>query len=151
MKKLVSETRNVIIAILVVNLLAFSGIVYETGYFEDGELDTSTIVTAKIIIQFKNLGDNDTKIFNGITTSEATPYGVLIAASKNSYSVTASTHSVYGLYIKSIDGWGDCNECQNEDGYFWIYSVNNESGDLAANRKIINDNDIIEWIYTSEY
>ena len=146
-----SETRNVIIAILVVNLLAFSGIVYETGYFDDEILDTSTIVTANIIIKFKNLGDNDTKIFDDITTTEATPYGILIAASENSYSVTASTYSVYGLYITSIAGWGDCDECQKEDGHFWLYSVNNESGDVAANRKIINDNDLVEWLYTNEY
>lgn len=146
-----SETRNVILAILVVNLLAFGGIIYETGYFEDRELDTSTIVTANLIIKFKNLGDNDTKIFEDLTTSEATAYGLLIAASENSYSVGATTDSVYGLYINSIDGWGDCNGCQSEDGYFWLYSVNNESGDIAANRKVINDNDIIEWHYTDEY
>ncbi len=48
-----SETRNVIIAILVVNLLAFGGIIYETGYFEEGDIDTSTIVTANIILKYK--------------------------------------------------------------------------------------------------
>ena len=31
------------------------------------------------------------------------------------------------------------------------YSVNDESGDVAANRKVINDNDVVEWLYTDEY
>ena len=146
-----SETRNVIIAILVVNLLAFGGIIYETGYFEEGDIDTSTIVTANIILKYKNLGENHTKMFNDTTTSEATAYGLLIASSEKSYSVTSSTHSVYGLYITSIDGWGDCSNCESEEGYFWTYSVNDESGDVAANRKVINDNDVVEWLYTDEY
>ena len=52
-----SEVRNVIIAVLIVNSLAIGGILYEIGYFDEDELDISTIVTAKLVIKFKNLGE----------------------------------------------------------------------------------------------
>jgi len=48
-----SEVRNVIIAVLIVNSLAIGGILYEIGYFDEDESDVSTIVTAKLVIKFK--------------------------------------------------------------------------------------------------
>ena len=56
------------------NSLAIGGILYEIGYFDEDELDISTIVTAKLVIKFKNLGENDTLTFESITTSESTAY-----------------------------------------------------------------------------
>ena len=74
-----SETGNVIIAIVVVNLLAIGGIFYGLNSNEE-ELDTSTIVTAKLVITFGNLDGNSTMTFDSVTTSESTVYGLLLAA-----------------------------------------------------------------------
>ena len=147
-----SEVRNVIIAVLIVNSLAIGGILYEIGYFDEDELDVSTIVTAKLVIKFKNLGENDTLTFESITTSESTAYGILLGGQpQGSYSVTATTHYEFGLFVESIAGWGTCGSCQNEDGFYWLYSVNDNNGDAAANRKVISDGDVVEWNYTDEY
>jgi len=147
-----SEGRNVIIAVLIVNSLAIGGILYEIGYFDEDELDVSTIVTAELVIKFKNLGENDTLTFESITTSESTAYGILLGGqTQSNYSVTATTHYEFGLFVESIAGWGTCGSCQNEDGFYWLYSVNDNNGDIAANRKVISDGDVVEWNYTNEY
>ena len=48
-----SEVKNVIIAVLIVNSLATGGILYEIGYFDEDELDESAIVTAKLVIKLR--------------------------------------------------------------------------------------------------
>ena len=147
-----SETRNVLIAVLIVNSLAIGGVLYEIDYFDEGDLDISTIVTAKLVIKFTNLGENDRLTFETVTTSESTAYGILLRAqTEGSYSITATTHYELGLFVESIAGWGTCGSCQNEDGFYWLYYVNNNDGDVAANRKIISDGDLVEWNYTNEY
>ena len=98
------------------------------------------------------MDDNRTMTFESVTTSESTVYGLLLAAqTQGNYSVSATTHYQFGLFIESIAGWGNCGGCQNEDGYWWTYFVNGESGQVAANRQIVNDGDNIEWLYTNEY
>ena len=147
-----NETRNVIIAVLIVNCLAIGGILHETGYFDEDEANGIAIVTAKLTIQFKNLGENDTLVFDTVTTSESTAYGILLGAqAEGSYSVTATTHYEFGLFVESIAGWGTCGNCQNEDGFYWLYSVNDDNGEVAANRRVINDGDVVAWKYTDEY
>ena len=146
-----SETGNVILAIVVINVLAIGGIFYGLNSDEES-LDTSTIITAKLVIGFGNLNDNTTMIFESVTTSESTAYGLLLAAqTQGNYSVTATTDYQWGLFIESIANWGNCGDCQNEDGYWWTYFVNDESGQVAANRQIVNNGDTIEWLYTNEY
>lgn len=146
-----NETGNVILAIVVVNVLAIGGIFYDLNSNEE-DLDTSTIITAKLIIGFGNLDENSTMTFESVTTSESTAYGILLAAqTQANYSVTATTHYQWGLFIESIGNWGNCGGCQNEDGYWWTYFVNDESGQVAANRQIVNNGDTIEWLYTNEY
>ena len=146
-----SETGNVILAIVVVNILAIGGIFYGLNSDEEN-LNISTTITAKLVIGFGNLDDNSTMIFESVTTSESTVYGLLLAAqTQGNYSVSATTHYQFGLFIESIAGWGNCGGCQNEDGYWWTYFVNGESGQVAANRQIVNDGDNIEWLYTNEY
>ena len=147
-----SEVKNVIIAVLIVNCLAIGGMLYEIGYFDEDELDVSTNVNAKLVIKFKNLGENETLIFENVTTSESTAYGILLGGqAQGSYSVTATTHYEFGLFVESIAGWGTCGNCQDEDGFYWLYSVNDNNGDVAANRKVISDGDVVGWNYTDEY
>ena len=62
--------KNTIIAIVIINSLAITGIFYEIGYFDDAEVDNSTLVTASLKIEFKNLSDNETMSYDLVTTSE---------------------------------------------------------------------------------
>ena len=69
---------NIFIAVALINIVVIAGIVNELGLGDD-EVDTSTIVTAKLSIYYKNAGDNDTLIFESLTTSESTVFGLLMA------------------------------------------------------------------------
>ena len=83
--------KNTIIAIVIINALAIAGIFYEIGYFDEVEVDNSTLVTASLKIEFDNLDDNETMVFNLVTTSESTAYGILMAAkNEGMYKVTVS-------------------------------------------------------------
>ena len=140
--------KNTIIAIVIINTLAITGIFYEIGYFDEAEVDNSTLVTASLKIEFDNLDDNETMVFNLVTTSESTAYGILMAAkNEEMYKVTVSQTN-NGIIVESIDNWGSCEGCQSEQGYTWKYTVNDVPSDTAANRKVINDGDTIHWIYS---
>ena len=140
--------KNTIIAIVIINALAIAGIFYEIGYFDEAEVDNSTLVTASLKIEFDNLDDNETMAFNLITTSESTAYGILMSAkTEGMYDVTVSQTN-NGIIVESINNWGSCEGCQSEQGYTWKYTVNDVPSDTAANRKVINDGDTINWIYS---
>jgi len=131
-----------------VNLIAVTGIFYEINYFDEAEVDTSTFVTASLTIKFDNLDDNETKIFDLITTSESTAYGILMAAkNEGQYAVTISQTN-NGLLVESIANWGNCDDCQKEEGYIWKYTINNLPSETAANRKVIENGDEVNWIYS---
>ena len=70
----------------------------------------------------------------------------MAAKNEGMYEVTVSQTN-NGIIVESIDNWGRCEGCQSEQGYTWKYTVNDVSGDTAANRKVINDADTIHWIY----
>ena len=140
--------KNTIIAIVIINALAIAGIFYEIGYFDEADVDNSTLVTASLKIEYNNLDDNETMVFNLVTTSESTAYGILMAAKNEGMYMVTVSQTNNGIIVESIDNWGSCEGCQSEQGYTWKYTVNDVPSDTAANRKIINDGDTIHWIYS---
>ena len=139
---------NIFIAVALINIVVVAGIVNELG-FGNEEVDTSTIVTAKLTISYSNAGDNDTLIFESITTTESTVFGLLMAASNEGNYDIVTTNDGQGLTVNQIF-INDCEECQEEEGYGWQYTLNGFYSDIPANRNIIEDGDVIEWIYTDE-
>ena len=92
--------------------------------------------------------DNETMVFNLVTTSESTAYGILMAAKNEGMYMVTVSQTNNGIIVESIDNWGSCEGCQSEQGYTWKYTVNDVPSDTAANRKVINDGDTIHWIYS---
>ena len=140
--------KNTIIAIVIINALAIAGIFYEIGYFDEADVDNSSLVTASLKIEFDYLDDNETMVFNLVTTSESTAYGILMAAKNEGMYMVTVSQTNNGIIVESIDNWGSCEGCQSEQGYTWKYTVNDVPSDTAANRKVINDGDTIHWIYS---
>jgi len=48
----------------------------------------------------------------------------------------------FGIFIKSIDGK------ENSNDMAWIYFVNGESGQVAADNMVVKPGDVVEWKYT---
>ncbi len=148
MKIVTMSKTKILIAVVIINLIIFAGIFNELGDSSD-DVDTSTIITAKLIINYTNAGDNATKIFESVTTSESTVFGLLMAVSIEEGYQVKTENSGQGLTVTSIN-IPDCEECEEEEDFSWQYTVNGFYSDIAANRNIIKNNDIIEWIYTDE-
>ena len=148
MRQLVMSKTNIFIAVALINIVVVAGIVNELGLGDD-EVDTSTIVTAKLSIYYKNAGDNDTLIFESLTTSESTVFGLLMAGTDQGNYEVMTTNDGQGVSVTDIIIEG-CDSCQKEEGYSLQYTLNGFYSNVAANRNIISNNDIIEWIYTDE-
>ena len=142
-----SKTK-VFLAVAFINIIVIAGIIQELGINND-EVDTSTIVTASLTINYSNAGDNDTLIFETITTTESTVFGLLMAGSSEGNYEVHTTNDGQGVTVTSIiiDG---CENCQEEEGYSWQYTLNGFYTDVPANRNIISNGDVIEWIYTDD-
>jgi len=100
--------------------------------------ETLDEITATIIIDF---GNETTKTYE-IKTTNATAYGFLIEAAKiGEYDVKTTYYGIYdSLLIESIS-----NIENGQNNKYWIYYINSESGSIAADKQIIENNDIIEW------
>ena len=139
---------NVFIAVAIINIVVIAGIIQELGLDND-EVDTSTIVTASLTIKYSNAGDNDTLIFESITTTESTVFGLLMTGSNEGNYEVHTANDGQGVTVTSII-LNDCDDCQEEEGYSWQYTLNGFYTDIPANRNIISNGDVIEWIYTDE-
>ena len=148
MRVVVMSKTKVFLAVAFINIIVIAGIIQELGINND-EVDTSTIVTASLTIKYSNAGDNDTLIFETITTTESTVFGLLMAGSSEGNYEVHTTNDGQGVTVTSIiiDG---CENCQEEEGYSWQYTLNGFYTDVPANRNIISNGDVIEWIYTDD-
>ena len=142
-----SKTK-ILVAVALINIVVIAGIVNELG-FGNEEVDTSTIVTAKLTISYSNAGDNDTLTFESITTTESTVFGLLMAASDEGNYEVMTANDGQGISVTDIL-ISNCDACKKEEGYNWQYTLNGFYSDVPANRNIITNGDVIEWIYTSE-
>ena len=142
-----SKTK-VFLAVAFINIIVIAGIIQELGINND-EVDTSTIVTASLTINYSNAGDNDTLIFETITTTESTVFGLLMAGSSEGNYEVHTTNDGQGVTVTSII-IDNCENCQEEEGYSWQYTLNGFYTDVPANRNIISNGDVIEWVYTDD-
>jgi len=78
-----------------------------------------------------------------------TPYDILLklAKERNIKVETAGNTGTPGRYVKAINNLnpGDCGEMSG-----WVYTVNKEYANEAANEYIIKDGDVVEWVYTCD-
>ena len=139
---------KILIVVALINVIVFAGIVNELEFGSEN-IDTSTVVTAKLTISYSNAGENDTLIFESLTTTESTVFGLLMTArDEGNYKVT-SINEGQGITVTEILISG-CGACEIEDGYNWQYTINGFYSDIPANRNIIKNGDIVDWIYTNE-
>ena len=148
MRVLTMNKTSVFIVVVLINIIIIAGIVNELG-INNEEIDTSTIVTANLTITYSNAGDNDTLVFESITTTESTVFGLLMTGSNEGNYEVKTANDGQGVTVTSIiiDG---CEDCQEEEGYSWQYTLNGFYSDIPANRNIIVNGDVIEWIYTED-
>ncbi|OGG03924.1 hypothetical protein A2W14_05645 [Candidatus Gottesmanbacteria bacterium RBG_16_37_8] len=72
-----------------------------------------------------------------------TPFRALQMVSDSEGFAVLTKEYKYGLIVEEI------NNVKNNSGKYWLYSVNNQPGKIAADRYQLNAGDVVKWEYTS--
>ncbi|MCH7951516.1 DUF4430 domain-containing protein [Patescibacteria group bacterium] len=87
-----------------------------------------------------DFGDGNISTYSGVP-AESTVYGALEHVAREEGLAIDSQQYDFGIFVKAIGGKESLAERA------WIYIVNGESGDVAADKKVVRDGDLIEWRY----
>ena len=104
------------------------------------------IIAVAIVFYTKNTASkntDNTKTLISYSTSKdsSTVFDALVEYGKtNSIEIRSSIDSRYGVFVESIGGIKN-----GDEGKYWQYYINNTLGDVAADKKAINKNDVVEW------
>jgi hypothetical protein len=89
----------------------------------------------------KNTYNSKTLISYSINKDSSTVFDALVEYGKtNNIEIKSSIDSRYGVFVESIGGIKN-----GDEGKYWQYYINNTLGDVAADKKTINKNDVVEW------
>ncbi len=77
-----------------------------------------------------NIKDGNSNVFSGL----------LIYSGENGFKVEYNNDYDFGVFIESIKGIKN-----GDEGKYWQYYVNGTLGDVAADKKILKNGDIVEW------
>jgi len=116
------------------------------GQNESSENQLATTTTPKQ----KSFASLSVDFGNGkITSYEAveintndTAYSQLVKKMNETGSLVVTKKYNQGIMVESIDN------ISASSSYFWSYSVNGQSGSVAADKYILKDKDLVEWKYT---
>ena len=77
-------------------------------------------MTAKLVISYTNAGDNDTLVFESITTTESTVFGLLMAASDDGSYEGMTGNDGQGISVTDIL-ISNCDACKRRRVQLAIY------------------------------
>ena len=87
-----------------------------------------------------DFGEGEISTYSGIPI-ENSVYGVLESLTLREEIEVDSEHYDFGVFVKSI------GDKEGSEKMAWIYFVNGESGNVAADQKSVYAGDVIEWKY----
>lgn len=132
---------------LIVLFIAFLGVilVFGSDFLENfsekspqAPLDESGSNEVLYII---NKGNEDINEYQIVISSDSTVFSLLEELSqRNNFEVSSTLYKDMGVFVESIDGLRN----GTEDKY-WQYWVNDKLGEVAADKKKVEENDKIEW------
>lgn len=129
--------------LLIVASISISILVYK-DLNSKGQTDKGIINLAEpeSIVELKiDSGDNKAKSFNVSTDLNATAFSVLKAtAEKENINLQVKQYD-FGVFVEKI---ADFESTAKKS---WIYYINGESGQIAADQQKLKNGDKIEWKY----
>ena len=152
------NTMQIIVALVLVNLVAWGGYNYMQEESTKEYIDRIIyqqpdveIANVTVIINYNGAEVNATANTNITTVSynvtvieDTSAFNATLEASKGNFQVTFSWHPTFGVFIDEIDGIpGTCA--------YWELLHNGESSMLGASSLILQENDSITWKYNTDY
>ena len=86
-------------------------------------------------------GDEQSDSYEVTSPKGLTVFDVLQNAAEKNDIVLETQRYDFGIFVKSINGYESAAEMS------WIYFVNGESGQVAADQRVLESGDIVEWRY----
>ena len=130
---------KILLPIAIIVGLFLSGVGVGIITFEPPSSITGEI-TATIVIDFGD-GTNYTKI---LVMDNSTVFDFLLEVEKIG-DIIVETHEESGSYeIESITYNGE-KYTHGEDGYWWLFYINEQFAQDSADKVYVNNNDLIEW------
>lgn len=108
------------------------------------------LVTLFSCSQESDSADHQTEAVKDTAVSAPVDSLVITLAGADSSSVlellqashTVEVHrSALGSFVQGVDS------IRNEQGYFWLYSVNDSAGKVAADKCLTSEGDVVKWHY----
>ncbi len=114
---------------------------------EDNKLDAKQNEVKDIAKDDKPSIQDETKNINELSyffnnkDSESNVFsGLLIYAKNNNIEVKYNNNYEFGVFIESIAGVKN-----GDEGKYWQYYINGVLGDVAADKKILKESDVVVW------
>ncbi len=102
------------------------------------EAVTKTEVTVNLVIDF---GNNNVKDVSLVASPEDTAFSILkTTVEKENIELKVKQYD-FGVFVENIAGF------ESNTKKSWIYYINGESGQIAADQQKIKNEDKIEWKY----
>lgn len=94
---------------------------------------------------FEYIGDSSSVIwrYEGVFQDDTSVFDALMAFASAANFTVEYTHYTYGIFVISIAGI----ENEGDNGKNWQYWVNGRYGEVACDKKMLNDGDRVEWRY----
>lgn len=132
-------------ALAVIILIIVAGYLASTK-FNPSEINTNTLSSANLSEQTATLridfGDGTNMHYDYEIQDTTTAFDLLNSATDEQNITVDTTQYDFGVLINSI------GDKENTKELAWIYFVNGEAGNVAADNMILESGDVVEWKYT---
>ena len=88
-----------------------------------------------------DFGDGKVATYSGLPATGETAYEILSEVAKKEGMTIDAKQYDFGIFIQGIGGKENTNDKS------WIYFVNGEAGNVAADQRILEAGDRVEWKY----
>ena len=109
--------------------------------FNEQESATNTPLKTDSVLLVINYGEDNISTYSVDFESGKTVLSLLKDITEKENITLETKQYDFGIFVESINGKKSTNETA------WIYFVNGESGQIAADQQQVNSGDIVEWKY----
>ncbi len=127
-----------LILILASGLFAFKS--YNTSKIAVVPENQPTGYEARVTISI-DFGNKDIKAYELTVGADDTAFSVLKSATETNNIELVTKQYDFGVFVQKIDKF------ESSAKKSWIYYVNNESGQIAADQMKLKNGDKVEWVY----
>ena len=103
---------------------------------ENDIIERSDEIKFSILLKIDNGSEEKKEYKLDDISKQTTVFDIL----ENNVDIEYNNNYSYGVFIESVDGIKN-----GDDGKYWQYYINDVLGDVAADKKVLENGDIVEW------